>query len=279
MRFCFNETLETTDLITDVMLCNKHGYDSIEIRISYMQSYLKEHSSEDLKKLLLNSNLKPVAFNSIDNINFTPPTEWKNILEVFLFCCRQCKEIENPYIILCPTESYEVSAKAKEDIFEDSVKVLTTLSYIAEPYGAKIAFEPIGNRRWCVRSLDEAYRIVQAVNRDNVGLTLDVMNLFCYDGMQDLSTLKEIDINKVFVVHINDAVDLPIDLLEPEQHRVLPGDGVIPLKEFFEILYKKGYKGDVSLELFGDICRKPNPEDVISDGIYKMKKVLQPIVS
>ena len=47
--------------------------------------------------------------------------------------------------------------KSEEEVFRDSVEVLNKLSDIAEPYGVKLAFEPIRSIKWCVRSIRQAW--------------------------------------------------------------------------------------------------------------------------
>ena len=161
-----------------------------------------------------------------------------------------------------------------EAVFADSVEVLRTLSGIAAPYGAKLAFEPIGNRKWCVRSIRQAADIIRAVNRDNVGLTLDAMNLYSYDGLRDMEDLRRIPEGKIFVLHMNDAMDFPLQQLDPEMHRLQPGDGVIPLKRFCEMLLEQGYEGPASLELFNPMFSQLAPEQVMEEGYRKTKALI-----
>lgn len=52
--------------------------------------------------------------------------------------------------------------------------MLTELSDIAEPYGVKIALEFVGHPQCTVNTFEQAYDIVNTVNRDNVGLVLTV---------------------------------------------------------------------------------------------------------
>lgn len=51
MKLCFNQatTLENSNLAKDLELCEKLGYDYIEIRtMDKLPEYLKDHSIEDL---------------------------------------------------------------------------------------------------------------------------------------------------------------------------------------------------------------------------------------
>lgn len=274
MEVCYNETMKKSNLELDIMLCKKYHYNSIEIRIEYLQDYLKTHDVAELKAVLAANGIRPLAFNSVDDINFCTASQWSYILDRFIFACKMCKELDNPYIVVVPTGNDEMPDKHPFEVFNDCVEVLRTLSGIAAPYGAKLAFEPIGNRRWCVRSIREAAEIIKAVNRDNVGLTLDAMNLYCYTALRDMADLETIPQGKIFVFHINDSMDLPPQELEPELHRLYPGDGIIPLKEFCRMLKNVGYNGPASLELFNPVFFEQAPETVIREGYEKTVAVL-----
>jgi 2-keto-myo-inositol isomerase len=64
-----------------------------------------------------------------------------------------------------------------------------------------------------------------------------------------LEDLRKINKNKIFVVHINDAEDMPKEKLT-DADRILPGLGVIPLRQFLQALKKTGYNHMASIELF-----------------------------
>ena len=96
------------------------------------------------------------------------------------------QQIGNPYIIVVPTVTNEICTRNEKEIFDDSVKVLNELADIAEPYGVKLSFEPIGDKKWCVNSVRQALEIVNAVNRDSVGLTVDCINVTCMTSARTL---------------------------------------------------------------------------------------------
>jgi 2-keto-myo-inositol isomerase len=226
-----------------------------------------------LQEFFKTSHVKPYAFNSIENINFCTAEQEMKMLDLFIFACKMAREIKNPYIIVVPTVSEEMLSKSDEEIFEDSVAVLKRLSDIAKPYGVKISFEPIGNKRWCVRNLKQCMKIINAVNRDNVGVTIDAFNLFLYNKLQDIDSIDDLPLKKIFVYHINDSEDLSLDVLD-HCHRLLPGDGVIPLKKITEKLYAKGYDGVASIETFRPQYWEMDPDEVFRLGAEKTKPYL-----
>jgi 2-keto-myo-inositol isomerase len=112
-----------------------------------LKDYLKTHSVTDLKQFFAKNHLKPFALNSIENINFRTSRQWEDTVELFTFGCKIASEIGNPYMIVVPTVTDTVCTKTEKEVFDDSVKVLKELSDIAKPYGTKLSFEPIGDRR------------------------------------------------------------------------------------------------------------------------------------
>lgn len=275
MKLGYNEAtaMKRSSLENDLELCEHYEYDYIEIRLDMLKDYLKEHTLNDLKSFFGKSHLKPYAFNSIENVNFCTESEWKERLELFKFGCEISREINNPYIIIVPTMGPNMIEKSELEVFEDSVNVLIKLSDMAKPYGVKLAFEPIGDSHWCVRSLRQCWDIIRTVNRENVGIALDAFNLFLFNRLRDIEDMDLIPLSKIFVYHIDDSEDLPLDVLD-HCHRLLPGDGVIPLKEISARLKKAGYNEIASLELFRPQYWDMEPEEIIRIGADKTRAFL-----
>ena len=158
-------------------------------------------------------------------------------------------------------------------MFDDSVKVLNELADIAEPYGVKLSFEPIGDRKWCCNSVRQALEIVEAVDRDSVGLTVDCINVYLHDKCADVEYIKKIPKEKLFVYHINDCEDLPLGILD-HCHRIMPGLGAIPVKEVSEAVKAVGYDGPACLELFRPEYWQMDAEEVIKMGAEASGKYL-----
>lgn len=275
LKLGFNEATckENSSVEKDLLLCEKYGYDFIELRLDMLKEYFKTHTVEDLKAFFAESHLKPFAFNSIENINFCTPEEWEQVVELFTFGCRIAKEIGNPYIIVVPTMTADICTKNEKEVFEDSVKVLNALADIAEPYGVGLSFEPIGDRRWCCNSIRQALEIVEAVNRDNVGLTVDCINVYMHDKCADAAYIRRIPKEKLFVYHINDCEDLPLGILD-HCHRIMPGMGAIPVAEVSEAVKAAGYDGPACLELFRPEYWQMDAEEVIRTGAETSRRFL-----
>ena len=275
MKLGYNEAtaMKKSTVEKDLEYCEKYGYDYIELRLDMLKDYLERNTIDDLKMFFETSHLKPFAFNSIEDINFCNEEQWKEVVDLFTFGCEIAQQIGNPYMIVVPTMGDDMCCKTEVEVFEDSVKVLNELADIAKSYGVKLAFEPIGDRRWCCNSLREAYEIVKAVDREDVGLAIDCINFYLHDKCADMEYIRQVPLEKIFVFHINDCEDLPFGVLD-HCHRLFPGDGCIPIKGIADILKEKGYDEIASLELFRPEYWEMDPEDVIRIGAEKSRVFL-----
>jgi 2-keto-myo-inositol isomerase len=238
-----------------------------------LKKYFENHTINDLVSFFASSRIKPYAFNSIENINFCTGTQWDDLVKLLTFGCETAQAIGNPYIIVVPTMGDDMYLKTKREVFDDSVAALNRLADIAKPYGVRLAFEPIGDKRWCVRSLDQALEIIRAVNRDDVGLALDSINLFLYNRLENIDTIDDVPLEKIFVYHIDDCEDLPLGTLD-HCHRLYPGDGCIPLEAITKKLRTKGYGEICSVELFRPEYWELEPEIVIKAAAEKARRFL-----
>ena len=133
LKLGFNEATckENSTVEKDLELCEKYGYDYIELRLDMLKAYFQTHTIGDLQSFFANSHLKPFAFNSIEDINFNTPAQWDKLVDLFKFGCETAQAIGNPYMIVVPTMTQEICTKNEKEVFEDSVEVRNKLADIA----------------------------------------------------------------------------------------------------------------------------------------------------
>ena len=112
--------------------------------------------------------------------------------------------------------------------------------------GVRIALEPIGGSSWLGGPVD-ALTITDASGHDRVGIMMDLFHY--YKSQVPAREVEAIPVEKLFIVHTNDCLDLPVAELN-DSHRVYPGSGIIPVRSRLGILRKLGYRGYLSTELF-----------------------------
>jgi 2-keto-myo-inositol isomerase len=267
--------MKYSSLEKDLELTERFGYDYIEIRLSMLEEYLKSHSLGDLKDFFASSHVQPFSINAIEYINFRDEAGLEDLRKETAALCEIAREIGAPYIVAVPTFGMnEPERYSWEEIREDTARALDILGGVAQSFGVGIAFEPIGLRDCAVRSIRQGWEIVRDVDRENVGLALDVFNLYVYDGFKDIEDLSLIGKDKIFLVHIDDCENRPIEELD-HCHRLMPGDGIIDMGRFFTLLFEKGFDQMVSIELFHPKYWEMPVEEVIEMGREKTLAVIE----
>jgi 2-keto-myo-inositol isomerase len=88
-----------------------------------------------------------------------------------------------------------------------------------------------------------------------------------YKSGVTLEAIRRIPLDKLWLVHVDDAPDLPRETLR-DPDRVYPGAGALPLPTYFQILRELGYRGPVSVELFNQSYYQ-QPIDEITANAYR----------
>lgn len=271
MKICFNQatTMKYSTLEKDLEFCEKHGYDLIEIRIDKLEDYLTRHTVADLASFFESSHLKPYAFNALEFITFQTEEGFQKHIDALHKYGAIGKTIGCSKIVVVPT--FDVGDLTIEEIKQESISALNTLADIAKPYGLKLAYEFVGYPSCSVNTFGQTYAIVDAVNRDDVGMVLDCFHFHAMNS--SFEDLENADINRIFIFHIDDCDDLPPGALR-DNHRVWPGDGAVDLDRIITVLKGKGYSEMASVELFRPEYWEMDIESVIKTGKEKTLQVL-----
>ncbi|HSJ53927.1 MAG TPA: sugar phosphate isomerase/epimerase, partial [Anaerolineae bacterium] len=221
-------TTMTATLPEDIAAAGSAGFKGLEIWAAKMDAYLAEegNSPESLDGLFKAAGVQPVSINSIEFITFRPPADYGAIRARCRALCELAATLGAEKIVVVPSPSPE--GATWDEIRAESVRVLRDLSEVAAPYGTRLAFEFLGFG-WCsVRTLEQCWEIVRETDRDNIGLVLDTCHFFA--GGSSVAAIERVDPAKVFIFHINDVEGRPKETIE-DAHRLLPGEGVIPLDD------------------------------------------------
>ena len=246
MKLALNgATTMKASLAEDIRAASAARFDYLEIWASKLRKFLASATTSDLKALFDERKLKPYSINSIERITFRDDEQHARLLKECEELCRIASSIDCPYIVVVPSPL--PAGKTRADVMEESTRVLTELGGIAEQHGVALAFEFLGQTDCSVQRLDEAHEIVKRVARPNVGLVIDSFHF--YAGGSSINSIEALDPQQLFIFHINDAEDLPREQLE-DKHRLLPGLGILPLREIIGALRRIGYDGAVSIEIF-----------------------------
>jgi sugar phosphate isomerase/epimerase len=130
-----------------------------------------------------------------------------------------CHALNSRVLLACST----VSSHSSED-FSQIVRDLQKLAMLAVPLGIHIAYEALSWGRH-VNLYPQAWKLVQAGDRANLGLAIDSYHILAHQT--PLDTLREIDPEKIALVQLSDFMWQDVrsreDRIETARHfRVFP---------------------------------------------------------
>lgn len=272
MKLGFNEatTIGNSTLAQDLVIGEKLGYDYIEIRtMDKLPEYLKTHTVDDLANFFKTSKIKPLAFNTLYPVTFNDAAGEQKIVDDLKYMIEVGNKIDCKIIIgVC---NWDQGIKTKAEIKAETVRMYQKLADIAAPHGVKLCIEFCGAPVHTVNTFEQAMEIAEACNRDNVGVTLDCYHFHAMNSK--MAALEACDVNKVFIVHLDDAEDLPVGQ-GSDENRLWPGDGAVDLDGILGTLAKKGYTGAISVELFRPEYYKLPAEECLTIAKQKSAAVV-----
>lgn len=247
MKICFNQatTMKHSTLESDLEYCEKYHYDLIEIRLDKLRDYFQRHTPGELRTFFDTHHIKPFAFNALEFINFRDEAGFQEIMDGLKLCCSTGEIIGCKRTVIVPT--FDIGNKTISEIREESVRVIRILSDYAELFGMKLAFEFVGYPNCSVNTFGQAYDIVTAADRPNVGVVLDCFHFHAMGSR--FEDLESADGSKIFILHLDDSEDLPVGAAR-DNNRLMPGEGAVNLPRILSTLKRIGYDSMVSIELF-----------------------------
>ncbi|WP_201859971.1 bifunctional sugar phosphate isomerase/epimerase/4-hydroxyphenylpyruvate dioxygenase family protein [Microvirga soli] len=130
--------------------------------------------------------------------------------------------------------------------------------------GLRVAFEALSWGRH-IHDYRDSWEVVRRANHPAVGLVLDSFHVLARGT--DLSAIRSIPSEKIFLVQMADAPRLDMDYLSWSRHyRCFPGQGDLPVDAFMDALGATGFDGLLSLEIFNDRFRAGSARSVAIDG-------------
>jgi len=259
---CADSTFEK-----DLFLCEKAGFDIIEIRFDSLERYLVTHSIKEVKAFFANSRIKPHCMGG----HFIMPDDLAGkdvesrerdaaLMTRFIAACHVAEQIGDPYFLIVNHLLHEKTPEGvildvldqdypypKDQVTEFSVRILKRFCAVAADYGVSVSWEPVCGRGSSVKTMEHAMEIINETGYDNIGLCLDSFNQFINGKNNDFSIYKDIPADKIITVHVNNCDDEPLGVLSP-LHRRFVDSGAIDMDNFIQNLKAIGYKGPISIE-------------------------------
>ncbi|MFQ6066903.1 MAG: sugar phosphate isomerase/epimerase family protein [bacterium] len=271
-------------LEVDLACFEQVGFDYVEIPIHGVDGVvggeLNLKSVEKVKEALRKHHLKATV-HSPDTLNLREG-DFELSQRVFKSSIKFTSELEAE-ILVSHGGNYKTSSQSSQhqDLARlKEIKALGSLSDYAAERGVQICIENVGS------SLEELVRMVEEVDRENVGITYDFGHAFLfYSGCgKEGGFLKSIEKAAPYLKHVHihdnfgrltsgfvlDSLRSPyIDRLpfgEGDLH-MPPGMGKIPYKKIIPLI--KDYRGVAMIEI------DPRYKDFYEEALTSVKKIFE----
>jgi sugar phosphate isomerase/epimerase len=257
-----------------ISLCAKIGIKAVELRIPKLRETLCHMSHKDFAKLLKAHDVSVLSLNAIEDFSMVPRDNLDLSKMEYEWVGRMC-EMVGCNMVVSPVARWFGSPPSREEVIETSQKRLRHVAEIFKPFGVNVGFEPISLKDFTVRDLELSQTIIDGSGAENVGFVIDIYNLFPGGTKpEEITQLKY----PIYLMHINDVEDCPIDNLHVLHNRVFPGEGVASAKDWVNAVLQTGYQGYFSLELFRQEIWDMNAEEAASlchDKLQKFEELVE----
>lgn len=219
-----------------------------------------DHSAGEAAAIALvrQSGLRVTGFQVLRDFEGLPDHLHAYKVDIAKAMLSMCRALGSKVLLVCSSASAHASGDP-EVLGRD----LRKLAMLAVPLGIRVAYEALSWGKH-VKEFPQAWNVVAAANRSNVGLVLDSFHMLA--TRTDFDELDLIDLQKVFLVQLSDFMwrELPSieERINTARHfRVFPGEGLHgdEVAELVRRLDQKGYRGDYSFEVFNDDYTQLSP--------------------
>ncbi len=246
------------------------GFKRVELFEADLLSF--NGSPADVRRLIEEHGLTTVTFQPFRDLEGMPDGKRERALTRAERKFDVMQELGCDFLMVCSNVSPESLGG-----IDRAAADLRLLGERAARRGMKVAFEALAWGRH-INDYRDAWEAVRRADHPNVGLVLDSFHILARGT--DLSAIRSIPRDRLFLVQVADAPRLDMDYLSWSRHfRNFPGQGDLPLDDFMDALAATGYDDLFSLEIFNDQFRGGSTRQVALDGhrslIYMLDRLRQ----
>ncbi|HKG06844.1 MAG TPA: sugar phosphate isomerase/epimerase [Pedobacter sp.] len=261
-------TIRPASLKDKVKIAAKAGYDAIEPWDGELEEFeAKGGNLKDLGKEIKDLGL--FVPSVIGLWNALPPTRelFDQSLKDTRNRMRMASEIGAQHIQTIPNtagDNYNQKwvASRYRDIIEIGLK-----EYNIQPALVFVKYQP-------VKTMGQAMGIAMDANHPKAMIIPDTYHMYISEG--GFESLKMINGSSIAIFQFSDAPASPSSIPElGDEHRVYPGDGILPLPQILKDLKNTGFKGCISLELYNPGYWKEDLQKVAETGLKKTLEVIK----
>lgn len=260
-------TIRPASLEEKVRIASEAGYDAIEPWDLELEEY--EENGGNLQELGKEIKDRGLFVPSVIGLwNALPPTQeqWEESLTDTRRRMRMAADIGSKHVQTIPNsvgENYDV--KWVSERYRDLINIGQE-DYGIQPAIVFVKFFPL-------KTLGQATAVALDANHPDAKIIPDTFHMYISEG--GFEGLKFLNGDIIAIFQFADAPSsTEPDKLE-DQHRVYPGDGILPLEQTLKDLKNTGFKGCVSLELYNPDYWEKDLMNVAKTGLEKTLQVIE----
>ena len=256
MRLVYNSnsTMHLPALM-QIRVAKETGWDGIFLRQEHLRRYLAQgYDPASLRDAL--AGLEPVNLGALPDVERWRPAEQMAMLDEAAAITELAVAISASFVQLltgpvAPGGVYSGPAGlSPAELRRVTAGAIRSVADLGAPGGLRYYLEPVA---WTpLSSLAQAVEVIDAAERDNVGLVLDFWHLWQRGTTPE--DVARLDPRMIFGVDFADSLG-PAGADGPDQRsrRVWPGDGDIPLREWVDAVRSTGFDGWWDNELYSPL--------------------------
>ena len=145
----------------------------------------------------------------------------------------------------------------------------------------RIAYEAVA---WSAvnYTLQATWKLVQRLDEPNLGVVVDTFHIFARNC--DAQELAGIPMDRIYLVQLSDVNHNQIpdpgaaryreNIMQlARHHRLLPGQGELPIEAILHGLREANYSGPIGVEVFNDCLKGRDPEAVAREAFSALQKI------
>ncbi len=260
-------TIRPASLDDKIAAAVEAGYDGIELWVNELEKYEADGGNlQDLGKRIADEGL--FVPNIIGLWGCMPPSEeeFNASLEATRNRMRMAAAVGSRHVAAIPQpdrEDFDLKWGA------ECYRRLLTIG--KDEFGITVAFEFVGFFKG-VHRLGQASAVALDANHPDACLIMDTFHL--YRGGSGYEGVRHIQGHFIADFHWNDVPPVPSREELGDEHRLLPGEGILPLSDVLQSLVAIDYRGPLSLEIFRREYWEQDPKKIAKQGIDAMRRVI-----
>ena len=242
------------------------GCESVEVWLTKLETYLETHTLKDVRYWLEKTQLSLPVASLQGGLLASQGEARREAWDLFTRRLDLCRELGIGTIVV----ACDVPPPLNQQTIDRVQVSLTQVAQEAGKRGLRAALEfqadsAFGN------NLQTAATLVADVASPHLGICLDAFHW--HVGPSKTEDLGYLTAENLFHVQLCDLADTPRELAR-DSHRILPGDGDIPLATLIDHLRRIHYSGCISIETLNPHLWQVPALQLVDAGMAALRRLL-----